>query len=188
MRSQRDGVTATSSSNAGAQTAAMSADGAFHFEFDEALELDAVFHGEFADEVVDLSLIHIYTVMDDHGLLQAYLEHRSEPAFAELVERHLSFVHGTALRLVHDPHAAQDVAQTVFILLARKPWVVQGGTALPGWLYRTTQRAAYNALRSESRRRRRETEAMKLAEQNQEPARSGDPIEPALDEALHRCV
>jgi len=77
------------------------------------------------------------------------------------------------------------VAQTVFILLARKPWVVQGGTALPGWLYRTTQRAAYNALRSESRRRRRETEAMKLAEQNQEPARSGDPIEPALDEALH---
>src|SRR5262245_24437562 len=32
---------------------APSADGAFHFEVDEAFQLDAVFHRELADEVVD---------------------------------------------------------------------------------------------------------------------------------------
>jgi len=36
----------------------------------------------------------------DSQLLRAYAEHRSEPAFAELVRRHVDFVYSAALRMV----------------------------------------------------------------------------------------
>jgi hypothetical protein len=36
----------------------------------------------------------------DSQLLRAYAEHRSEPAFTELVRRHVDFVYSAALRMV----------------------------------------------------------------------------------------
>ena len=66
-------------------------------------------------------------MMDDKQLLGAYARERSESAFGELVTRHIDFVYSTALRVVNgDSHLAQDVAQTVFIQLARggEPWRV----------------------------------------------------------------
>jgi RNA polymerase sigma factor (sigma-70 family) len=122
--------------------------------------------------------------MDDHALLREYLEHHSEKAFSELVVRHLPLVYGTALRLAGDSHTAQDVAQAVFIQLARKAWTIRDGHALPGWLYRATRHAACAALRGEIRRRARETAAMNLAEQNRPSASIAEQIAPLLDEAL----
>lgn len=58
--------------------------------------------------------------MSDWELLQAYVKNRSEPAFAELVRHHLDWIHSVALRHVGDPHLAEDVVQSVFVLLARK--------------------------------------------------------------------
>jgi DNA-directed RNA polymerase specialized sigma24 family protein len=59
--------------------------------------------------------------MDDEQLLHAYARERSESVFGELVSRHIDFVYSTALRVVNgDSHLAQDVAQTVFIELARE--------------------------------------------------------------------
>jgi DNA-directed RNA polymerase specialized sigma24 family protein len=46
----------------------------------------------------------------DAQLLQAYAERHSEPAFAELVRRHLDFVHSAAMRMVCDSHLAEDVS------------------------------------------------------------------------------
>src|SRR5881392_2334840 len=74
--------------------------------------------------------------MDDRELLREYVEKQSEGAFAELVQRHLNLVYATALRLVGDAHTAQDVAQSVFIRLARTAHSIREGNALAGWLYR----------------------------------------------------
>ncbi len=123
--------------------------------------------------------------MDDHELLQEFAAHRTEPAFAELVQRQLPFVYATARRLVHDATTAEDVVQTVFIALAQKAWLVRPGT-LPGWLYRATQRAAYMAVRTENRRRQRETIAMNLAEQNRDAPVAWTTLAPILDEALQQ--
>ena len=61
-------------------------------------------------------------------------------------------------KLGGDRAAAQDVAQEVFTLLARKAHRL-GSVVLAGWLYRQTCRRAANHVRSETRRRSRETAA-----------------------------
>src|SRR5215216_2518001 len=100
--------------------------------------------------------------MEDLQLLRAYAEQRSEPAFTQLVNRHIDFVYSTALRIVSDSQLAQDISQLVFIKLARKAAAFRGGTILAGWLYRTTQFTADTVLRGEWRRRKREKIAMEL--------------------------
>ena len=58
--------------------------------------------------------------MNDFELLRCYAKDRSESAFAELVKRYIDFVYSAALRQVGgDAHLAQDVAQSVFVDLAR---------------------------------------------------------------------
>src|SRR5262245_22131046 len=94
--------------------------------------------------------------MDDRELLRDYAERRSEPAFAELVQRHLDWVHAAALRQTGDAALAQDVAQSVFVLLARKARSVAARARVSGWLFNTTRFVAARARRAELRRLRRE--------------------------------
>jgi RNA polymerase sigma factor (sigma-70 family) len=124
--------------------------------------------------------------MDDHQLLQQYVENQSEAAFTELVQRHVNLVFGTALRVVQDAALAQDVSQAVFIKLARKAWTVRDGNALPAWLYRAAYHEACNTVRGESRRRHNETEAMKFADEETPSASAWEQLGPLVDEALQR--
>src|SRR5579859_697688 len=97
--------------------------------------------------------------MGDWQLLQAYAEKKSEPAFTELVRLHIDWVYSVALRNVGDPHLAEDVVQSVFVLLARKARNIRPGTLVGGWLFRTTLHVAAHARRAEIRRLNRETTA-----------------------------
>ena len=56
--------------------------------------------------------------MEDRHLLREYTKNGSEEAFAALVKRHLGLVYSAALRRVGNHQGAQDVTQSVFILLA----------------------------------------------------------------------
>ena len=120
----------------------------------------------------------------DRELLREYAEQRSDAAFAELVRRHLDLVYSTALRLVGEEQMARDVSQSVFIRLARNAESVREGNALPGWLYRAARYEGASAIRSEQRRRKRETEAMKLAELDSDSFSLWTAIAPLLDEAM----
>ncbi len=121
--------------------------------------------------------------MDDWQLIESYARERSETAFRTLVERHAGLVYASALRQVHDAQLAQDVAQAVFILLARKADSLRHGTVLPGWLFQTTRFVAARARRSEQRRQRREQQAfdMQLLNSTDE---AWQRMAPVIDEAL----
>jgi RNA polymerase sigma factor (sigma-70 family) len=123
--------------------------------------------------------------MDDAKLLQEFVECRSETAFAELVARHINLVYSTALRMVQDTALAKDVAQLVFIQLARKAPTIRSGQALPGWLYRVTRCQAANALRDDHTRRQRETEAMNMTQTDAGSSMAWESIAPHLEEAMN---
>jgi uncharacterized protein (TIGR03435 family) len=96
---------------------------------------------------------------NDMDLLQEFARHNSEAAFAALVQRHLNLVYSVALRFTANPGDAQDVAQAVFIILARKAARLNERTVLTGWLYETTRLTAAGWLRTQKRRQAREQEA-----------------------------
>lgn len=123
--------------------------------------------------------------MSDQQLLRAYVESRSDTAFAELVQRHLDFVYSTALRMVRDAHLAEDVSQGVFAALAQNARQLAECPVLTGWLYRTTRNLAANSVRADVRRRVREQEAAVMNELlSTEPDVAWERISPHLDDAL----
>jgi uncharacterized protein (TIGR03435 family) len=122
---------------------------------------------------------------DDMDLLREYAVHQSEAAFEILVARHVGLVHSAAMRQVRHPQLAEEITQSVFIILARKAGSLNAKTVLPGWLYRTTRYAAGAALKMQSRRERRQHEAH-LQSMIQEPQShpGWEQIAPLLDEAM----
>src|ERR1041385_5089010 len=94
--------------------------------------------------------------ISDSELLREYTERQSETAFAALVSRHVNTVYSVALRRTGNPHAAEEITQVVFIVLARKAAILRKGTVLSGWLYQTARLTTANYLRTEIRRVRRE--------------------------------
>src|SRR5256885_6104934 len=57
---------------------------------------------------------------DDMALLRRYIELGSEDAFAQIVRKHLPWIHATCRKSLGDRHTAEDAAQAVFIILARR--------------------------------------------------------------------
>ncbi len=124
--------------------------------------------------------------LDDITLLRQYAENRSESAFATLVERHVNLVYSIALRNVGNPHAAEEITQAVFIILARKANKLPRHVVLSGWLYQTTRLTAANFLRGEIRRQKREQEAFMESTLNESESEAWLQIAPILDDAISK--
>ena len=124
------------------------------------------------------------TERDDITLLREFAATKSEAAFAALVQRHLGLVYSTALRSAGSNHAAEEIAQAVFIILAQKAGKLSPRIVLSGWLYQTTRLTAANFLRGEIRRQKREQEAYMQSTLNEPDADAWPQIAPLLDEAL----
>ena len=123
---------------------------------------------------------------DDMELVQEYVSHGSEEAFATLVSRHVNLVYSVALRQLRDASLAEEVTQAAFIILARKAGSLGPKTVVSAWLCRTTQYVAARALRTQYRRQSREQEVYLQSLLNQ-PESEGSPwldIAPLLDIAM----
>ncbi len=124
--------------------------------------------------------------MKDSELLSRFVHTRDQKAFAEVVRRHVDFVYAAALRHVGgDRAAAEDIAQEVFIDLARKSSGLANHPCLPGWLYASTRFTALNTIRREQRRTNRETEAdLMHATTPGDPEPRWEHIRPLIDDAM----
>jgi RNA polymerase sigma factor (sigma-70 family) len=89
----------------------------------------------------------------DAELLAAYQASRSADAFAALVARHAPWLLRLCQRRSGRHQDGEDATQAVFLALARHPERVHH--SLPGWLYRTAQRAVKDLQRAALRRARR---------------------------------
>jgi RNA polymerase sigma factor (sigma-70 family) len=124
---------------------------------------------------------------NDMELMQEYAGRNSEPAFAELVHRHINLVYSVALRFTGDSGDAQDVTQAVFIILAQKAAGLRHRTSLTGWLYETTRLTARQSLRTRIRRQAREQEAyMQSTLNDSNPDGAWQQLAPLLEEAMAR--
>jgi RNA polymerase sigma factor (sigma-70 family) len=128
---------------------------------------------------------HEMKMTESQHLLAAYVRQGSEDAFRALVTRYLALVHSTAVRLVGgDTHLAEDIAQTVFVDLARKARTLPGDVMLGGWLHRHTCFVAAKTLRSERRRQARERQSVKMNALHSES--DLHLMAPILDEAINQ--
>lgn len=124
----------------------------------------------------------------DSELLRRYAAQRDQGAFAELVQRHVGVVYGSALRrLAGNTHLAQEVAQQVFLDLARKSAGLLSHPTVVGWLHRSTYYAASTVLRAEQRRRdlARQHNSM-LEPSSSPPPAHWERLRPVLDQALNQ--
>ncbi len=122
---------------------------------------------------------------DDATLLRQYAAEGRDPAFAELVRRHVDFVYSAALRqLAGDEHLARDATQLVFIDLARKARPLADHPLLLGWLHTATHHATAKLVRTEQRRRAHEQKACAMSELSSDPAADWAALRPLLDRAL----
>ena len=97
----------------------------------------------------------------DEDLLATFVKSGNEQAFRCLAERYTGLIFHTALRSLNDRTLAEDVAQRVLGVLAKKAaQVVRGNAPLPAWLHRTTILEAKSARRSESRHHRKKEALM----------------------------
>lgn len=124
---------------------------------------------------------------DDALLLRRYAASGDDAAFTELVRRRFDLVYGVALRRLEGDHdGAAEVAQSVFLALAKKAASVASHPAILGWLHTSAGFAAGKRRRAAARRSQREREAAALnaIASEPDPAPDGAFLQACLDAQL----
>lgn len=122
-----------------------------------------------------------YGDLSDEELMRR-LFYRDRRALEAIFDRYGDLVYSTALRVLRDPHLAQDVSQEIFVRLWRKP---QSYSAERGrfttWLISVARNRAVDEVRSRRRRHRYETAS---PEEQEREVPAGDANDPALSAQL----
>jgi RNA polymerase sigma factor (sigma-70 family) len=87
------------------------------------------------------------TESSDEQLLTEFLARRSNEAFSVLIGRHGPMVLNVCRRILHDAHAAEDVFQATFLVLADRAGAIHRRASLAGFLHGVAYRLAVRARR-----------------------------------------
>jgi RNA polymerase sigma factor (sigma-70 family) len=96
--------------------------------------------------------------LTDGELLERFLVHRDEDAFAALVRRHGPVVLGVCRRLLQNEADADDAFQATFLVLVRKADSIRPPGMVGNWLYGVAHNTARKARALSARRRSKERE------------------------------
>ena len=116
----------------------------------------------------------------DGALLTAFVETRSEVAFAAVLQRHEAMVLGVCLRVL-DRADAEDAAQAVFLTLAHKASSLKREGSIAGWLHRVAWQVALNMRKSAAARQRHEREATVHATESETEITAWNNLKEVLD-------
>jgi RNA polymerase sigma factor (sigma-70 family) len=120
----------------------------------------------------------------DQSLLDDFVRHRLDSAFAELVRRHQGMAFAAAYRICGDRGEAQDILQQALIVLARRAATLGEVRCLSAWLHRVVVLEARKARSRSISRRLRETMAYQMNESSKEVEDFSHAIAPELDSSL----
>jgi RNA polymerase sigma factor (sigma-70 family) len=101
--------------------------------------------------------------LTDGQLLETFIAHRDEAAFAALVRRHGPMVWGVCRRLLSH-HDAEDAFQATFLVLLRKAASIVPKENVGNWLYGVARQTAMNARATAARRKAREKQVSEMPE------------------------
>lgn len=138
------------------------------------------------------SLIGADAALSDETLRGRFVSCGDESAFRSLVCRHARLVWLTARRRCESDADADEVAQDVFLVLARKAPGLRAEAGLAAWLHRVAVILSIKSASRAANQRRRQQEAVKAAHRESDiagiaaaPASRGE-WTAGLDEALDR--
>lgn len=83
--------------------------------------------------------------LTDAELLVLFLEQRDQEAFSRLVHKYSALVMSVCRQYIRDQHEAEDLFQSVFLILARKADTIKDGDLLASWIYRVACREAFQS-------------------------------------------
>ncbi len=95
----------------------------------------------------------------DGQLLERFVRHREEAAFAGLLRRHGPMVLSVCRRALANEQDREDVFQATFLLLARKAGSIRRRESVGSWLHGVAHRLAIRCRLQEDRRRVHERQA-----------------------------
>jgi RNA polymerase sigma factor (sigma-70 family) len=120
----------------------------------------------------------------DAELIARYRTSRDESAFGEIVSRHGPMVYRVCLRLIGDPHEAEDCSQAVFVVLVRKIGSLRRKVNLAAWLYGVARHVSLRAAEARANRAKRQEGAAMIRQEGRDGTSGADGT--ALAELLYR--
>ena len=128
--------------------------------------------------------LHDAASLSDGKLLDHFIEHKDEGAFAALVQRHSAMVWGVCRRMLPHHHDAEDAFQATFLVLARNAAAVRKREMVANWLYGVAHRTALKARAMTEKRRTREKQVMNMPEPEAVQQDSSPELDALLDQEL----
>lgn len=124
--------------------------------------------------------------LGDADLLDRFLRHKDEAAFAALLERHGPMVLGVCRRLLQDVDAAEDAFQATFLIFLQKAKSLRDPASLGNWLYGVAYRVARRARTVAARWRASERQVPEMAATDSSSDTCWQELRPMLDEEIAR--
>jgi len=115
-----------------------------------------VFRGRRSANLADIGTLFSegsFTGLSEAQLLDRFLVHGDEAAFAAILRLHGPMVLGVCRRWLSDPNDVDDAFQATFLVLVERARTLRDRDVLGAWLHRVAHRVAARA-RSDARRRR----------------------------------
>ena len=122
----------------------------------------------------------------DGELLLQFVQQRDEAAFAALIQRYGTLVHGVCRRVLADANDADDAFQATFLVLVRRAATLDDRAPLGSWLYGVAYRVALKARAEAARRRERERQTQVMSHVDSPTDLERREVRAVLDEELQQ--
>jgi RNA polymerase sigma factor (sigma-70 family) len=142
--------------------------------------------GQVVGHIRKLAALQATKERTDQHLLQEFVCHRNQAAFAALLQRHGAMVLAVCRQVLGHAQDAEDAFQGTFLVLARNAASVRKAEALASWLHGVAYRISMKAKRDAARRLAKESRLRSLSPKNPNPDVAWREMQALLHQEIER--